>query len=240
MKCISPLSLPRKGGTGATDRITVPCGKCAICKENYKREWIRRCELEERFSTSTHFLTLTYADEHLPINDCGFPSVKKIDVQLFLKRLRHEANRINEIYSLEGFDTIWRPLRYYMVAEYGGENQRPHYHYLMFNLPKHPTKNFGIWLSEIWGKGIVDAQEPEGGAIKYVMEYHTLKNKTGLEGSEPPFVLFSKGLGKEYLTPQMVEWHNNNNANYIPDGKKKPEWPGISAIKFSKKTKRKQ
>ncbi|WP_209313267.1 MULTISPECIES: hypothetical protein [Enterobacterales] len=34
------------------------------------------------------WLTLTYADEHLPWTEYGFPTLDRRDVTLFLKRLR--------------------------------------------------------------------------------------------------------------------------------------------------------
>lgn len=61
------------------------------------------------------FLTLTYADEHLPLDG----SISLRAMQLFFKRLRKEI----------------APIRcsYFVVGEYGGSNGRPHYHASVFN-----------------------------------------------------------------------------------------------------------
>ena len=68
----------------------------------------------------TRFLTLTYADEHLPPNG----SLVVADLQKFIKRLRkHYAKRNNGI-----------KLRYYACGEYGDRYGRPHYHAIICGL----------------------------------------------------------------------------------------------------------
>ncbi len=72
-------------------------------------------------------MTLTYDDEHLPINDYvdsdgvihGKPTLRKRDVQLFLKRLRKNYKYDNHI-------------KYFCCGEYGGKTFRPHYHLIIF------------------------------------------------------------------------------------------------------------
>lgn len=58
------------------------------------------------------FLTLTYDDKHLPIDQC----VSVRELQLFYKRLRKADFQF----------------RYLGCGEYGDENGRPHYHSIMF------------------------------------------------------------------------------------------------------------
>lgn len=59
------------------------------------------------------FITLTYDDKHIPANG----SLKKDDVQRFLKRLRHH---------------IKVKIKYYYCGEYGPTTNRPHYHVCLF------------------------------------------------------------------------------------------------------------
>jgi len=70
---------------------------------------------EAEMHSQNCFITLTYADEHLPADY----SVNVRVWQLFMKRLRK---------SLSG-----KKIRSFACGEYGDENQRPHYHALLFN-----------------------------------------------------------------------------------------------------------
>jgi len=86
------------------------------------------------------FLTLTYDREHLPwdtlrLSDEGrrqalrWPnsvapwagSLRRRDVVLFMKRLRHSLLKSHGV-----------RVRAYIVGEYGGRNMRPHYHLCLF------------------------------------------------------------------------------------------------------------
>jgi len=64
------------------------------------------------------FVTLTYNDEFLP----PYGSLSLRDFQLFMKRLRKAKN-----------SSSVNPVRFFMGAEYGDYNFRPHYHVLLFN-----------------------------------------------------------------------------------------------------------
>lgn len=49
-----------------------------------------------------------------------------------------------------------------------------------------------------------------------------------LTGRTPEFALISKGIGKSYLTPQMVDWHKKQTATRVyvtSDGNKKTGLP---------------
>ena len=96
------------------DGSVVPCGKCPACLANQRSEWIFRLQQEYLVSSFSIFVTLTYDDEHVPLDF----SVNKRDVQLFHKRLRKHFPSAD--------------LRYYLVSEYGDHTFRPHYHGLYF------------------------------------------------------------------------------------------------------------
>lgn len=81
-----------------------------------QKDWAVRCMHEAKLHEDNTFVTLTYADDHLPEDGC----ISKREVQLFLKRLRKE---------------VWpQQFRYYAVGEYGETTGRPHYHLLLFGL----------------------------------------------------------------------------------------------------------
>lgn len=93
--------------------LALPCGKCLPCRMKQRRVWTHRIMLEAAQWRSNAFVTLTYADSHLPQDGC----VSVRAMQLFIKRLRSRG----------------RTFRYYCVGEYGEETLRPHYHLALFN-----------------------------------------------------------------------------------------------------------
>lgn len=123
MTCFRPMQGFRAAGGGFTTNrrksptqapMAVPCQKCVGCRFERSQQWAARCVQEARVSEYSTFLTLTYEDEFLPF---GGTLVKR-DLSLFLKRLRKKKGA---------------GLRYYAAGEYGDDNQRPHYHLLLFN-----------------------------------------------------------------------------------------------------------
>lgn len=89
-----------------------PCGKCLECRGAYVRQMTTRGLHELQTAGPSSFLTLTYDDEHLPLDMC----VSVREMQLFLKRLRRA-----------GFD-----VRYLLCGEYGETTHRPHYHAILY------------------------------------------------------------------------------------------------------------
>lgn len=137
MTCTKPLDGFRlKGGTVAVVkrgtrapsnastgiRMSIPCSKCIGCKMERARQWGIRCLHEAKMWPYNSYVTLTYSDENLPPGG----SLELRDVQLFMKRLRFKrgANKHN-------------PIRFFLGAEYGEQNGRPHYHALLFNCGFH-------------------------------------------------------------------------------------------------------
>ncbi|QCQ84624.1 replication initiator protein [Blackfly microvirus SF02] len=126
-------------------RLQVPCGRCIGCRLERSRLWAIRCMHEKRMHLESAFVTLTYANKHLP---SGSTLVVR-DVQLFLKKLRKK-----------------RPsgLRFFACGEYGERTKRPHYHFLFFNT-RFPDQRFykqsdsgsplfrSAELSELWSVG---------------------------------------------------------------------------------------
>lgn len=74
-----------------------------------------RCVHEAQMHEANCFITLTYANEHLPEDY----SVNVRTWQLFMKRLRKSLG--------------CKKIRSFACGEYGEENLRPHYHAIIFN-----------------------------------------------------------------------------------------------------------
>ena len=191
--------------SGFTD--VVPCGKCEQCLKNRAKAWSLRLYQEKKESTSSSFITLTYDRPKLSFN--GHPTLVKKDFQDFMKRLRQ---RVKKEPTYEG-----KPLRYYMVGEYGELLQRPHYHAIMFNLPKKYTL-VEDWLMAEWQNGLVHQGSVELPSIHYVTGYlhkQQLVPTHETDDRQKEFSLMSKGLGKTFLTKQMVRWLNANGNDWV-------------------------
>lgn len=127
MQCFKPLIAYRAGNGevvfqdnlarhGDTQELKLPCGQCHGCRQRRAHDWAIRCMHEKQLHELNAYVTLTYADEHLPENG----NLQHRDFQLFMKRLRKK---------FKGAD-----IRYYMCGEYGDENKRPHFHAILFGI----------------------------------------------------------------------------------------------------------
>lgn len=175
------------------DKIPFPCGKCYECLDRRIRGWAFRLIKQAESSDSAFFLTLTYHDSVIPLDENSQPTLYKKDVQLFIKRLR------------KAHPKTAKPIKYFAAGEYGSKTDRPHYHIIMFNADKE-------LVLQKWELG-----NPHFGEVNEATIYYTLKyiskgitvpcHEEDLRNSE--FQLMSKGLGENYLTPQMKRWHKN-------------------------------
>lgn len=188
MTCDSPFYvLPKKW---ASEKVPVPCGKCPPCKLRRVNSWVFRLLQEEKVSQSAHFVTLTYDTRAVPITENGFMSLRKRDYQLFMKRLRKLCPTAR--------------LKYYAVGEYGTQNQRPHYHAILFNAPSTDL------LAEAWQMGQIHIGQVSGDSIAYTMKYidkPSTARRHARDDREREFSLMSKGLGAAYLSKDMIAYH---------------------------------
>lgn len=186
------------------DFTPIPCGKCVGCRFDYSRQWANRLLCEMTFyPDSSWFLTLTYDNAHLPLNDKGMGILCKRDVQLFFKRLR-------KVYG--------SGIRFYLAGEYGGQTLRPHYHTIVFNLKlnlddltfyKNDPQGHSLYisdkLSKIWGNGFVVVGSANWQTSAYVARYVTKKIGSNELYSDigllPPFSLSSRrpGIGYQFF-----------------------------------------
>lgn len=192
MECLSPLSIPRQGGSGAADRQTVPCGKCMACLQTKRSHWTFRLNEQLRNSSSAYFVTLTYENNKVPLSENLIPEVSKRDVQLFIKRLRKRTKS---------------QIRYYLVSEYGSTTHRPHYHAIMFNVDPVYSKATEMIFQE-WQNGQIMVGTVTPASIHYVTKYAITKTDYPSE-VEKPFALMSKGLGKSYIE-RCRSYHDGN------------------------------
>lgn len=178
--------------------ILVPCGKCIPCLLNKRNDWSFRLQQEHRASKEACFVTLTYDEKHLRTDR----SLNKRDLQLFFKRLRKLHGRRVRI-------------RYYAVGEYGTHFGRPHYHILLFNCVEQLVRK--AWTdSKGQSIGNVHIGKVTEASIAYCTKY-VVQRASAPEGLLPPFSTMSRayGIGAHYLSDDMVNWHRENDANYV-------------------------
>ena len=123
-----------------TEYVQIPCGKCIGCRLDYSKQWANRLMLEAQYHDEAYFVTLTYDDAYVPLTYYDDPdtgealqamTLRKRDVQLFMKRLRKwNDGRVDKM----GVSSGGNSLRYFCSGEYGSHTFRPHYHLIIFGL----------------------------------------------------------------------------------------------------------
>lgn len=233
--CYSPLKGFQNVQTGgwqsrrenAGAPMEVACGQCLGCRLDRSRMWAMRICHEAAlpgYHGRNCFITLTYDEEHMPVDW----SLDKEHFKLFMKRLR---KRFSD-----------KKIKFFHVGEYGnrcrhGEVKkcdqctvgRPHYHAILFGLMFDDLVVVGSrdgeaiysspTLESIWKKGVVQVGEVNFKSAAYCARY-CLKKITGalaeehyvhiddygvLTVIEPEYVTMSrggrkgKGIGYEWF-----------------------------------------
>lgn len=201
--------------------IDIPCGQCRGCRLEYSRQWAVRCVLEAMQYEHNYFVTLTYNDDNLPIQDNfqidklsgevlgHFQSSSLVPDHLtkFMKDLR--------AYFKYHFD--YDNIRFFACGEYGEKFMRPHFHIILFNCPipdldllKTSFNGDVYWRSQIldklWNKGFVCVGSCNFSTCSYVARYMMKKQKGKNSdfyfdlGLLPPFTRCSRmpGIAKSY------------------------------------------
>lgn len=201
MRCISPINLtpasnrPMWKPEKPQQKILVPCGKCIPCLSNKRQDWVFRLQQENKVSQSSLFVTLTYHPKYCP------DGLVKKHLQLFMKRLRKRD--------------VNQRLRYFAVGEYGTKRKRPHYHILLFNCSDEK------YIRQAWCNkkgepfGIVHVGKVTPASIAYCTKY-IIQPEQKDTTQQKPFTLMSRryGLGANYLTDEMVNWHVTGRRNF--------------------------
>ncbi len=210
-RCVTPFYKKMELVKGVdTGYIPFPCGKCPPCIRRRVSGWAFRLNKQSEQSNSAHFVTLTYNDEHITKTKRGLDTLVKADVQKFFKRLRKLTKE---------------KISYYAVGEYGTDGQRPHYHIILFNANPKIVEN--AWIINDVSIGNIHFGDVGEASVGYTLKYISKEKKIPMfqgDDRQKEFALMSKGLGKGYLTEQIVKWHKRNIENrvYLPlkDGKK--------------------
>lgn len=211
MQCLSPVKrvVVKEDGKHL---VTFPCGHCEACQENYKNDWAVRVKHELSCHKESVFITLTYSDLHLSLQNLEygrdrFNSLEKEELSLFIKRLRRSIEPLK--------------IRFFASGEYGEKcTERPHYHVLIFGLSKDhdifknkvPVYRGGqikyYYLNTpLWPHGHIEvsARIPDEKSAQYIAKY--VAKKKGVSDKDyyklrkilPEFLLMSRRPGIGYL-----------------------------------------
>ncbi len=204
MACDTKMLLYRAGdqspktGRVFKDDVLVDCGQCPPCKHRRVNDWVFRLEREEERSTSSHFITLTYDTDHVPITSNGFMTLHKRHFQLFMKRLRKNQQT---------------KMKYYAVGEYGDQKYRPHYHAIIFNV-----EDINYFQKE-WIYGTVHLGDAQKDSMAYTAKYIDKLKRIPIHGRDDrqkEFSLMSLGLGSNFMTENMINWYlEDYTRNYV-------------------------
>ncbi len=205
--CLTPITLYKSyADMDGTKTSVVPCGKCHKCRRDKQNAWVFRLTQEQKHSETSCFLTLTYAEPDMTFN--GHETLNPKHLQDFWKKLRKLCPSTTYI-KKNGSTGKKSNLKYFAVGEYGTKFMRPHYHAIVYNIPATLLAS-GIQLQNLWGHGSIDIAQAEGGSMRYTIGYIMHDTFTPTQDDDdryPTFKRQSQGLGKEYLTPQMVNYH---------------------------------
>lgn len=215
MGCFHPLEAWR-GRTGEirlgkeipdSHFLRLPCGNCLGCRMARAKAWAVRCELELQQHRAAVFTTLTYDEKHLP------PTLEKLHVQLWLKRLRRAANG---------------PLRFFASGEYGEQTERPHYHAILYGLDVQQRD----LIERSWAQGLCHTVAVTPAAIAYTAGYTSKKigyrrvaeERIDAETGEvyqwqPPFIQMSRRPG---IGGHARQWPASWRSYAVSDGYKTP------------------
>lgn len=204
--CMTPWTRtdPR---TGQTVPMTCRNRKkmCPECAKRFKRQWAGRCIAESNLWSQTAFVTLTYAEEHKPRDlQTGYE-----DVKLWLKTLRNHTRMICKDKIGQKFEcTLPDRFRYFIAGELGPENDRPHWHCLLFGMPAlelrpetqrvfPPSPMDKLKLRDTaWKRGFITWTAATVGKMTYATSYSLKKTDDHLSYFQPSRM---PGLGHGYF-----------------------------------------
>lgn len=203
MKCYNPITIYKNLDRKEFPRgIEVDCGKCIICKQkralNKAIRMLNEAEtkLENNNKYKINFLTFTYDDEHIYKKN-GIPTLCK----KMIRKIRDKIySRMYRKYKKTG-NRKYIEYKYMIAGEYGQNGtERPHYHMIIITKGKN-AKIIHEWIKELKG-GRTDVQtNATTRSIFYVAGYVAKKigEKATKKEIEDPFIICSKGLGKEWV-----------------------------------------
>ena len=199
----------------------VPCGHCYCCSFSKSSAWALRAlkdfEFFEKKSGANDRWHLkdpnktTYLFGDLTYNNINLPEDQSLDREHWKKFMKRFRRRLERKFGARGVRVLYS-------GEYGENNtHRPHYHFVMWNLPIESIEYYRNLIFETWNKGFVkvdiphDVSDSSFYTAKYTTKsessaFYLRKSGESLEAyqqrtgkSTVPFVGSSLGLGLDFL-----------------------------------------
>lgn len=200
--------------TGATCKfLEYPCGRCPECLETKCQQWAFRIAKQTQESCDNVFFTLTYDEDHIPYDKYGQRVPCRNDITHWLARLRkYIHDKLDDKFIFKNF----------IIAEYGPENDRPHYHGILFNFPIELFES-GI-AQEKWNNGFCSYGLVNDERINYVAHY--MYDYSNLPPSLPRFrAVISNGLGECFLNESLRNYYRDTEEAKVLSMKHKIPMP---------------
>ena len=192
--------------------VEVGCGTCHSCQKRKLNGYKMRLMYECAKYPNSLFLTLSFTDDALK----EYQSDYNVAVKQFLDAFRKRFGK---------------GVKHFFVCEFGSLKGRPHYHGILFNVPRSCTEED---IESIWNRGngiyrktrgkfIGQYKKPRGiinaswlrdgnKSASYICKYLT-KDYQNLE--KQPRILISNGVGLDYLTKSQIAFHRDNLIPYM-------------------------
>lgn len=203
------------------DDLVFPCGQCMPCRIRKRSEWTHRLLLESTQHEESAFLTLTYNDDELPEDG----SLNPDHTRLWLYRFRKAIRPLR--------------IRFFLVGEYGDENDRPHYHAAVFGFKgcdfgqsRYSNRVVDCCpqcdvVRDTWGKGHVYIGNLTRNSSQYIVGYTTKKltnaNDTyaqlKLKGRHPEYTRMSQGIGRgvcDDIASDLIDYIDDGTLGDVP------------------------
>ena len=244
--CLSPISVTREIA-GRKDTQVVPCGKCVQCKINDQNEYVQRCLNAASDYGNVWFVTLTYNNDSVPVNEEGelIEDTGEIVSHLTLNRedIKKWKKRVKIRYERQYGKRL--NLKYIICGEYGPQTHRPHYHGMFFGLDSGAARmleedwntNYGFTVFKYIPTFTVDGSNQVEKVSKYCSKYCVKVNELEDESVinqlvQKPRKMTSQGLGvpsveklfflqRYYLCKDLFEYDENKPQSTLTNKQQK-------------------
>lgn len=178
--CVNPITIKhqckpyeRDGIVFTTYTVKVPCGKCLLCLNSKRMNWLMRIESEHVKTEMPYqwFLTMTYNERKVPRKN-GVRTLYKRHPQLFFKRVRKAGHQV----------------KYILVGEYGSRTERPHYHCIIWTTASHEV------IDRAWNYGHVHYRNISRESVLYTLKYILNPRQGDNKVKQKEYAVFLKGL----------------------------------------------
>lgn len=220
-----------KSFTKKDTQETFPCGKCPNCAARRVSGWSFRLMQQHKICDTALFLTLTYDTAKVPLSPKGYMTLNKTEYEYVIAKKGKRKGQLKRKQISSHLQTFFKNLRksqfgnnggnikYYACGEYGSKFNRPHYHVILFNAKLELIQN-------AWEHGYIHyGMDVNEASVGYTLKYMSKPSRIPMHKNDdriPEYAIMSKGLGKNYLTDEVIWYHNQSHEQMVltlPDGK---------------------